>query len=145
MLTPRIQKAIDIFLDALNEGTLSKGSCSTCAVGNLCNGDNSWNQLFVTIQEENGEYFQELNSYTKEPDKNYKKILLEKAKKAISKTDFLLQELAQIEYAFETNTKIHWTCYFYFSSEQIRQDQINGLKAVIEVMMTFDDCKEDVE
>ena len=34
-MTPRIQKAIDIFLDAINQGTLAKGSCAACAVGNL--------------------------------------------------------------------------------------------------------------
>ena len=31
----RITKAIDIFLDAINEGTLAKGNCCACAVGNL--------------------------------------------------------------------------------------------------------------
>lgn len=34
-MTQRVQKAIDIFLDAINNGTLAKGSCTRCAVGNL--------------------------------------------------------------------------------------------------------------
>ena len=34
-MTERISKAIDIFLDAVNNGTLAKGTCIACAVGNL--------------------------------------------------------------------------------------------------------------
>ena len=34
-MTPRIQEAIDVFLDAINNGTLAKGTCTACAVGNL--------------------------------------------------------------------------------------------------------------
>ena len=34
-MTERIKKAIDIFLDAINNGTLAKGTCIACAVGNL--------------------------------------------------------------------------------------------------------------
>ena len=66
-MTPRISKAINIFLEALKDGTLAKGTCTACAVGNLvaagmdakvykefgvfyCDKDNSkWNQLFVTM------------------------------------------------------------------------------------------------
>lgn len=34
-ISPRVQKAIDIYLDAINNGTLAKGSSAACAVGNL--------------------------------------------------------------------------------------------------------------
>ncbi|NJL78547.1 MAG: hypothetical protein HC917_06310 [Richelia sp. SM2_1_7] len=34
-MTERISKAIDVLLDAVNNRTLAKGTCTACAVGNL--------------------------------------------------------------------------------------------------------------
>lgn len=143
----RITRAIDTFLDALNNGTLAKGTCVACAVGNLvakganaeiikegdfltCDYTNTrWNEFFITpIGNKNQILF------------NIKEIvpfILDEALDNISKTEFSKKELAAIEFAFETNTKIVWNKYKNFSKEEIRQDQINGLKAVIQVMETF--------
>ena len=148
-MTERIKKAIDLFLDAINNGTLAKGSCTACAVGNLVahgmNGtitgkgcsfnsdvDNDmWGYLFMT-----GVGSQTIHtSQLKNP----------KVISNIEATDFTWRELAQIEYVFEMNTKINSNCYPNYNREQIKQDQINGLEAVIEVMMGFDDVKEDIK
>lgn len=46
---------------------------------------------------------------------------------------------------FETNTRISYHKYDYYTSEEIRADQIKGLEAVVQVMLDFDDCKELVQ
>lgn len=35
MISKRVENAINVFLDALNNRTLAKGTCKACAVGNL--------------------------------------------------------------------------------------------------------------
>jgi hypothetical protein len=152
-MTQRIIKAIDIFLDAINEGTLAKGNCSACAVGNLvAHGlggkvsivntgvgryakfehpsdiwlDNSdWSNAFCT---DGGHQIKIPRSFgNQEVIKN------------IEATDFTLEELMQIEFAFETNTEIRLREYYFRSPQDIRADQIKGLEAVVKVMLTFED------
>lgn len=138
-MTPRIQRAIDIFLDAINNGTLAKGICAKCAVGNLCGGNGAWAHLFITIDNRqtlrNGDI--PTFHFHKHP------IDIKMGLEAISVTEFTESELAKIEYAFETNSKIDIDYYEFYSKEEIRADQIKGLEAVIKVMLEFDDCKED--
>src|SRR3972149_2396144 len=136
-ITPRISKAVDIFLDAINNGTLAKGDCTKCAVGNLCNGRHEWRFRFCTAKDK-----QEFNWV---PFFSNIEETLSIADKVISSTDFSKEELMKIEYAFETNTKIDWHSYKKNYPKEIRADQINGLKAVVKVMLTFDDCKENVD
>lgn len=151
-MTERIKKAIDIFLDAINEGTLAKGDCAACAVGNLCAnaigikpvlkicGSTEpeaphyiWKRLFFTSYG-----VQTIKTIFYSPDK------VKEAEILISKTDFSKEELMRIEYAFECNTFIKGTEYDEFSKQEIRADQIRGLEAVVKVMLEFDDCKEEV-
>lgn len=150
-MTERIKKAIDIFLDAINEGTLAKGTCRACAVGNLvahglegkitinennhfsCSESNiQWRFLFIT-DEYNIQNIDERGLDNPFVQKN------------IEATDFTWKELAQIEYAFETNSEINFREYRFYSKKEIRADQIKGLEAVIKVMLTFDESKEDVK
>lgn len=151
----RVQNAIDIFLDAINDGTLAKGTCIACAVGNLvakgldakivksnncanyfaCTEENThWSNLFVTTSSSvSGTIGQVIRrDCIDDPD----------VVKNISATEFTWQELAKIEYAFETNTKIHNNEYNSYKKKEIRADQINGLKAVVEVMLTFSNDTE---
>ena len=154
-MTNRIEKAIDVFLDAVNNGTLAKGSCTACAVGNLVahgmNGTISkvkskigdymvfqsdvksgfWSDAFVTSDGAQSVYE---NSF----DDPW-------VLKNVEATDFTIQELAKIEFAFETNTEITYFKYDSTTPEEIRADQIKGLEAVVNVMMTFDDVKADVK
>ena len=143
----RITRAIDTFLDAINNGTLAKGTCIACAVGNLvAKGANAeiikedgfltcdylntrWNEFFMTpIGNKNQMLFDE---------EKIVPYILDQALDNISKTEFSKKELAAIEFAFETNTEITWQQYKNFSKKEIRQDQINGLTAVIKVMESF--------
>jgi hypothetical protein len=147
-MTERISKAIDIFLDAVNNGTLAKGNCVACAVGNLvahglgceityynrfrCSVDNtSWSSAFYTA-----DFEQTVNEW---------RLSYDDVIRNIEATDFNIEELMAIEYAFETNTKIHAETYHHYSPEAIRADQVRGLEAVVNVMMGFDDVKADVK
>lgn len=149
-MTNRIQNAIDIFLDAINKGTLVKGNCVACAVGNLvaagiggtitinydygvviCDKDNwAWNTYFFTCdgKQKVTNYMQDVPSVIKN----------------IKATEFTAKELMQIEYTFETNTDIPLSAYQYNTNEAIRADQIKGLEAVVKVMLEFDKCSDSV-
>lgn len=151
-MTNRIQNAIDVLLDAINNGTLAKGHCAACAVGNLvahaigcevpkpamledfyADTWSIWNRLFYTdstgVQQKRDEPIE----------------LIEEALNLISKTGFSEDELAQIEYAFETNTKHRFEEYPALTDSEIKQDQIKGLEAVVKVMFSFDEIKEDIQ
>ncbi len=155
----RIENAIDIFLDALNEGTLAKGDCTACAVGNIVRHGmgltrEQYNLNTLELDHKNDEYinwsmlFSTQYGGHQERDSN-SELLLEKysvIKKQINSTEFDIDELAMIEYAFETNTKIMFTEYYNHTKEEVRADQIKGLEAVVKVMLTFNkDTKTDVK
>ncbi len=152
----RIENAIDIFLDALNNGTLAKGTCRACAVGNLiaagmnevieyngfdfyCKGDNHiWNILFQTGYKKQWRYRDGKYGYLLKTNLSLKN--------AIKNTNFTAGELEQIEYAFEINTKIYFKNYVKHTKEEVRADQIKGLEAVVKVMLSFNnDIKTDVK
>ena len=151
----RIEKAIDIFLDAINKGTLAKGTCTACAVGNLvadglnakitkgtdfmgdvsfdCNKNNeSWADLFCSGI---------LNQSIHKDMLDDEDVILN-----IEATDFTWQELAEIEMAFESDTFISEHLYGKLPKKEIRADQIKGLEAVVKVMLTFNnDTETDVK
>lgn len=146
-MTKRIQKAIDIFLDAINNGTLAKGTCIGCAVGNLVA-----NGMGCTIDLKNAEplevgdwglLFQTNIGKQNIYNLNAQKLL--NAYKNIRATDFNFHELRAIEKTFENNTNIHFYSYHKHTKEEIRADQIKGLEAVVKVMLEFDSSKEDVK
>lgn len=141
-MTPRVQKAIDIFLDALNNYTLNAGSCSACAVGNLVAAGRNlkykdvygsktvesplyWHNKFLTANGIQRGLFCSAQYY------------IDLADADIASTDFSEDELKQIEFTFETNS-----CHYEgLTKEAIRKNQIKALTAVVNVMLTFDDCK----
>jgi hypothetical protein len=153
-MTERITKAIDIFLDAVNKGTLAKGTCVACAVGNLVahgmggeikfNPERDWENMFQS-NVNNAEWKYAFCTREGAQSRNVWYNYAIGVKMNISATDFNIDELAQIEFAFETNTKIDIQEYKEVTPEEIRADQIKGLEAVINVMMTFDDVKADVK
>lgn len=145
----RIEKAADIFLDAVNAGTLAKGTCAACAVSNLVahgmgieikKEDISrlfsgvprygmWGHNFQT----NSRGFQSISS----SDKHISEVL-----ECVDATDFTLEELRKIENTFERSSKINFLNYPLHTSQEIREDQIRGLEAVLNLMMTFENEKE---
>lgn len=152
-MTKRIENAINVFLDAINNGTLAKGTCVACAVGNLvahgmdakitkfedgiirfeCDEENiQWSALFKTDNFGN----QEIDEYFLDDIE---------VRENINATEFTWQELAKIEYAFERNANIPFDEYLNHTQSEIKQDQIKGLEAVIKVMMEFDNDQFDIQ
>ena len=142
----RVEKAIDIFLDAINNGTLAKGTCTACAVGNLVSdgmsGKINYNEL--------------VNEFSCNKDNNRwgdAVILMDttyhaknkESRDCVDATDFTLKELSIIERAFEDNTYIGWMSYTDYPLKEIRADQIKGLEAVIKVMLSFTNDESDVK
>lgn len=146
-MTKRFEKAYNSLYKAYMNDTLAKGTCTACAVGNIiadamglvitklspheykCEGFNTWwANIFITL----GNY-QKIYSYPNLEDKKESIKIL---------TDYTWQEMAKIEYAFETNTKINYENYYSSSDSAILNDQFNGLMAVMDVMIELDEIAE---
>ena len=145
-MTPRFEKAYNALYNAFMNNTLAKGTCTACAVGNIvadalggnvsksgngfvCDIHNTWwSMFFITFdnkQHKTDEYNDNIN-YGRLKDL----------------TGYSVEELAKIEFAFETNTKISFVNYFNSTEEQIMEDQFNGLMAVMDVLIKLDEVKE---
>lgn len=136
MTSQRITKAIDIFLDALNNGTLAKGTPCGCAIGNLIASEINYKIQLETLEsrkhhlEPNGKWwsFDEC------------KIILDSP--LLKKLDFSVKEICEIERTFENASNISFDDYEYYPPSEIRADQIKGLAAVIDVMLSFEESTE---
>lgn len=129
------EKTVDILVKAYLNGTLEHGKCSACAVGNLvaaakgtspiplvyggfhfdtfANGDNAnWHHVFMTVADG-----QEVHS------SRYRGPI----KEQIDSTGYPWQDLARIEYAFETAPG---QCSDGLNDEWM----FNGLMAVVDVL-----------
>lgn len=148
-MTPRIQKAIDIFLDAINNNTLIAGNPCGCAVGNLVAHEMgitlSMDKLIIGPKDcedlpyKNGEWFD--MDWCKP---GHRKILDNKQSRS---TGFTIDELTKIEEVFEDHSIYSQGDLIALNSpkEKIREWQIHALEAVIKVMLTFDEQKDDVK
>lgn len=141
----RITRAIDVFLDALNEGTLMKGSCEYCAIGNLAQKaikDSDSFHLDATMWSE--KYCTNKRGFTFTPTSlpSLSKQQIEYVDELIHLIPFTLEEQIKIENIFENSCRIHFKDYNIFTKEEVRADQIKGLEAVVKVMLTFDDHDE---
>lgn len=134
----RFDRAIKALVSAFFDGTLAKGDCAACAVGNMvaagygkkvfiddenefyCPTHNqSWADVFISSLL--GNHF-EISNYTG------------LAKENIDITGYSVLELSLVEIEFEKNTFIYIDEYCLHTKEQIMQDQYNGLMAVVEVL-----------
>lgn len=137
----RFNKATDALYNAFFNGTLAKGNCLKCAVGNIvssCLGAVNENDAY-----EKGAWKWKRLFYTNEkgqqnPKNNYLENAITEALKIISYTGYTEDELAKIEYAFETNTKINHEDYFQYSTQETLEDQYNGLVAVFDVLLELE-------
>lgn len=150
-MTERVQKAIDIFLDAINDGTLAKGTCTACAVGNLVahgkggeitKNQGRWGHLTFRCTVENGRWANAFLTDSEGQDVHLDMFSDPQVLDNVAATDFTIEELMQVELAFESNTDHSYFAYAKISPEEIRRDQIKGLAAVVKVMLSFDSEKE---
>lgn len=148
-MTPRFEKAYNALYNAFMNDTLAKGTCRACAVGNIvadamgttiekyknehrefvtyeCKLDNTfWSKLFFTVDGEQERGYCE-----------------EKTRKLEELTGYSIDEMAKIEYAFETNTEIVFSDYYSATEKEIMEDQFRGLMAVMDVMIQLDEIHE---
>lgn len=143
---------MDALIQAFHGDTLAKGSCRACAIGNIvahaygkktstnkhieCNGISihMWNRLFYTDADSNKQIFHsgEVNEMVE-------------ALKLLEKTGYAPEELAQVEYAFETSTKLHHQTYTSHSKQEIMDDQYKGLCAVFDVLCEIEGLENSQE
>lgn len=137
MASKRFDNAISALVKAFFDGTLGKGNCCACAVGNICaaainekpslkfgyiGNSMKWRFVFVTFSSEGQREF---------PSGNYK---YQEGIDLINKTGYSKVELMKVELAFELNTKIDWKKYPLADKSEIMQDQYNGLMSVVDVL-----------
>lgn len=171
-MTARFEKAYNALVNAYFEGTLAKGICVACAVGNIvavgagarinvselpwgdplyeCLYENDfWGTLFSTSKGIQRKYVTYPNGMTFcEP---YKTLVCEEEMAVISKqrekllrlTGYSDVELAEVEKAFETNTKIDFTNYKAHTEQEVLEDQFNGLSAAVDVLVRLDNIENE--
>lgn len=152
----RFNRAIASLVKGYMNGTLAKGTCAACAVGNIIagatgctiektEGDDgdvdfdfvniighvfipSWQRVFITNV--NDRRLSRKNRQRINLSNYYGASQLE-----IDATGYSVQELADVEWAFEKATKIHFMDYYTIRNKQkIDEDQLNGLYAVVDVL-----------
>lgn len=137
------QKTINVLLDAYNNGELSHGVCSCCAVGNICKessnelgiSNDMWSFLFVTSCDEG--FYKPTKSIFSTCSK------IEQALILIKDTGYTVEELTKIEWAFETAIPIEKR--EYYTKLKTKEGQYMGLCAVLEVLKQIHEKEEIVE
>lgn len=151
----RFQKATDALYQAFFNGTLAKGTCNACAVGNIVAaamgatiskevvGKLTDSPLIVFTVDKQTDFWRDLfvtNSCGVQFINNY----LSLEKRLFSLTGYTAVELAKVEYSFETNTEISSKKYIDCTEQEILEDQYKGLCAVFDVLMQLDEV-EDIQ
>ena len=140
----RFNNAISALVKGYMNNTLRKGTCTTCAVGNIVAAslgvevdvsDNEqfdkygeWSNVFVTL--DNGEQRIRLEYYQGAP------------KYEIDATGYTVSELIRVESAFESNTFIHNDNYKLHTMDEIEEDQYRGLMAVLDVLCDIEGIED---
>lgn len=148
----RFDRTIQALVTAFFQGTLVKGDCRACAVGNIvahCNQIKlnvhkilkdpvnynkqigEWRKVFVTDED----------GFQKTRPENYEGL----SRIIIDSTGYQWMELAKIENAFEKSTKFYERSYTKLNTVEIMQDQYNGLMAVVEVLCEIEGIENPSE
>lgn len=146
MKSKRFENAISALVEAFFSGTLAKGSCCACAVGNIIH------KSFGVKPIIEGETYEAIATYPSKCPVGgewYEIVIgdndnLGVGMEQINATGFSLQEIINIENAFEVNTTIGCGLYSKFSKSEIMEDQYKGLMAVVDVLCEIEglDYKE---
>jgi hypothetical protein len=131
MLKPELyQKTVDILVQAYFDGTLIKGNCTACAIGNIV----AFN-LGISIPKDqilNHLSIKQVTELTGQVSMGNYSFSTNQA--IINATGYSFEQLSLIEEAFESNSKIHWLNYHQYTEKKILQDQFKGLMAVVDVL-----------
>lgn len=130
-------KTVDKLLTAYERGELKHGICKACAVGNIC-GNGDWENIFGTApssMRSSSEAVRSKDIFTQYLTTNTYSYLTEELKR----TGYTLQELMDIEFAFETAPGYEKVgivdqptlCEFVSSNKTAPEWMYNGLCAVL--------------
>lgn len=144
-MTERFKRAYDALVKSYFNNTLAKGSCAACAVGNILADAVGMRTLQPEEVEKRFPYSNSVAEWYdyKIPEWPLRLYTHKVSQKIRELTGYTGREISKIEEAFEENTHIHWMDYPTKSPSEILTDQFNGLKAVVELMMEFDNIKGD--
>lgn len=144
-MTQRFEKSYNALYNAFMNGTLGKGTCTACAIGNIVA-----DAMGVEITRVNNNFKTEKNVtfwanmfFTSDgiqvimDNWDYHEV-----DDLFNLTGYTVHELMKIEYAFETNTKICFIAYQEISEQEVMEDQFNGLMAVMDVLIELDKVED---
>ena len=144
------ERSINILLDAYNNGTLTHGRCSACAVGNLLNGIERWRHLFMYSNQlgcqQRDYHLYKHNASVEDDARRFQEI-----------SGYTLDELADIELAFEGSivhtpvpddidprlSYFRKTPYVYWSAVDTKRGQYIGLCAVLDLLAKIHAAPEE--
>lgn len=162
----RFNTAIASLVKGYMNGTLAKGNCAACAVGNMVAG--ATGQTIKKSEDFDGEVdfdFVNVIGHVTTPSwqlvfatasgdrrlsrKKRQEISMHYYKDAaqlqIDATGYSVQELADVEWAFEKATKIMFHDYHKKQDKRkIDEDQLNGLYAVVDVLCKIEGYDDTV-
>ncbi|KAA6437071.1 hypothetical protein FEM33_20355 [Dyadobacter flavalbus] len=139
-MTKRFKNAVDALMYAFFNETLAKGTCSACAVGTMV----AWGAgvkvgkclepVYISDLVTNDLWGMAFSTTDGIQSRDYKKEKEWFVKICIKETGYSADELARIEYVFDTNTEIHYKNYSGHTKQEIMEDQYKGLSAVMDVL-----------
>lgn len=122
-------ETIDKLVKAYFEGTLRHRQCSACAVGNII-GTDRWMYHFYTSKKQQEPHNQAIPIRIYRKDKEYIQAKWSPIENPFPYSDYSMQELMEIEWAFETA-----------DMGKNRDDwEFNGLMKVVEVLQKIHEC-----
>lgn len=127
-------------IGAFFEGTLAKGHCAACAVGNMIHYSHGVKpELIEHPRLKDGVTFKTNYPTNSRSGEEWLNCSIEHdmkliAKIQISPTEYSLSEILKIEAQFEKNTQIVHSYMKAYTKEQIMEDQYKGLCAVVDVL-----------
>jgi hypothetical protein len=142
----RFDRTIKVLVNAFFNGTLAKGTCAACAVGNMVAA-----AIRLKLTREDMSDVEKYNVFWMYPLNNYRRCNngffinddhLQGGKEQIEATGYSVEEINKIEYTFEKYTNLHFTDYYDKTKEQIMEDQYNGLMAVVDVLCEIEGIQE---
>lgn len=152
----RFNNAISALVKGYLNDTLAKGHCCACAVGNIVAHCSSYD--IVKRVREDGSIAIDWTEYNITPEWGKVFLTLDdgkqethadhyfgEAKFQITSTGYTWRQLARIEFAFERATKISIDQYSISKAQEIDEDQLRGLHAVVDVLCEIEgitDVKE---
>lgn len=162
-MATRFEKAYNALIKGYFEGTLAKGTCVACAVGNIiadAQGDairriTCSESLYGThegviaaeyekfICDNNNTWWSKLfcTGFLGLQYRNRELPII--ASKLFDLTGYTDDELAMVEFAFEQNSVIPCTLYEGMDELKVLEDQFNGLSAVVDVLIKLDNIDNE--